>query len=347
MRILKVNTYAPDGPLYDEFGPEVVFDIHRQNAAGKPPSLESCRLADAVISCAASIPVGADPDQFERCRIVVREGVGYDNLDLAGWGRRGVPVCNVPDYGTTEVADHAIALMLGLTRGLALYPDVLRADPTQGWRYDVAPLVRRHRGLTFGIVGLGRIGLATARRAAGFDMRVLFYDPYLPNGVELATGYERTRDLDKLIGASDILSIHAPLTDETRGLIGDRTLSAAKASLIVINTARGPIIDIDALYRALRESRIAGAALDVLPVEPADAAHPLIAAWRKREAWLAGRLLLTPHAAFYSPSALEDMQRKAIEVVVAYIRHGELMNCVNRTYLNEQRPPRLLHGKQA
>jgi len=320
MRILKVNTYAPDGPLYDEFGPEVVFDIHRQNAAGKPPSLESCRLADAVISCAASIPVGADPDQFERCRIVVREGVGYD---------------------------HAIALMLGLTRGLALYPDVLRADPMQGWRYDVAPLVRRHRGLTFGIVGLGRIGLATARRAAGFDMRVLFYDPYLPNGVELATGYERTRDLDKLIGASDILSIHAPLTDETRGLIGDRTLGAAKASLIVINTARGPIIDIDALYRALRESRIAGAALDVLPVEPADAAHPLIAAWRKREAWLAGRLLLTPHAAFYSPSALEDMQRKAIEVVVAYIRHGELMNCVNRTYLNEQRPPRLLHGKQA
>jgi D-3-phosphoglycerate dehydrogenase/C-terminal binding protein len=347
MRILKVNTYAPDGPLYDEFGSDVVFDIHRQSAAGKPPSRESCRLADAVISCAASIPIGADLNEFERCRIVVREGVGYDNLDLAGWGRRGVPVCNVPDYGTTEVADHAVALMLGLTRGLVLYPDALRADPTLGWRYDVAPLVRRNRGLTFGIVGLGRIGLAAARRAAGLDMRVVFYDPYLPNGVELATGYERARDLDKLIAASDVLNIHAPLTDETRGLIGDRALGAAKSSLIVINTARGPIIDLDALYRALRENRIAGAGLDVLPVEPAEVAHPLIAAWREREAWLAGRLLLTPHAAFYSPSALEDMQRKAIEVVVAYIRHGELMNCVNRAHLDERRPPRALQGQRA
>jgi D-3-phosphoglycerate dehydrogenase/C-terminal binding protein len=347
MRILKVNTYAPDGPLYDAFGPDVVFDIHRQNAEGEPPSLESCRLADAVINCAAGIPIGAEPDEFERCRIVVREGVGYDNLDLAGWGRRGVPVCNVPDYGTTEVADHAIALMLGLTRGLAAYPDAIRADPAKGWTYETAPLVRRHRGLTFGVVGLGRIGLAAARRAAGFDMRVIFFDPYLPNGVELATGYERARDLGTLIGASDILSIHAPLTDETRGLIGDRALSAAKPNLVVVNTARGPIIDLDALYRALRDKRIAGAALDVLPVEPADAAHPLIAAWRNSEAWLAGRFVLTPHAAFYSPSALEDMQRKAIEVVVGYIRHGELMNCVNRAWLEEPRPPRLLQGKQA
>jgi D-3-phosphoglycerate dehydrogenase/C-terminal binding protein len=217
----------------------------------------------------------------------------------------------------------------------------------KGWTYETAPLVRRHRGLTFGIIGLGRIGLATARRAAGFDMRVLFYDPYLPNGIELATGYERARDLDKLIGASDILSIHAPLTDETRNLIGDRTLTAAKPNLVIVNTARGPIIDLDALTRALREGRIAGAGLDVLPVEPADAAHPLVAAWRNREAWLAGRLVLTPHAAFYSPSALEDMQRKAIEVVVAYIRHGELMNCVNGAWLEELRPPRLLQGKQA
>jgi len=346
MRILKVNTYAPDGPLYDEFGPDVVFDIHRQGS-GKPPSLESCRLADALISGAASIPIGAEPPAFERCRIVVREGVGYDNLDVAGFGRRGVPVCNVPDYGTTEVADHAIALMLGLTRGLAAYPDQVRADPVKGWTYETAPLVRRHRGLTFGIVGLGRIGLAAARRAAAFDMRVVFYDPYLPNGVELATGYERARELDKLIGASDILSIHAPLTAETRGLIGERALAAAKPNLIVINTARGPIVDLNALHRALRENRIAGAGLDVLPIEPADAAHPLIAAWRSREAWLAGRLVLTPHAAFYSPSALEDMQRKAIEVVVAYIRHGELMNCVNRDWLEEPRSPRVVQGKQA
>jgi len=331
MRILKLNTYAPDSGLYQMFGPDVQFDIHRSG----PPSPESCRLADAVINCAATIPIGADIDAFERCRIVVREGVGYDNLDLKGWGKRGVPVCNVPDYGTTEVADHAIALMLSLTRGTASYPDGLRADLAKGWSYAKAPLVRRHRGITFGIIGLGRIGLATARRAAAFDTRVVFYDPYLPNGVDLSTGFERVRSLDELVRMADVLSIHAPLTDETRGLVGAKLLAAARPGLIVINTARGPIIDLDGLYEVLRAGKIAGAGLDVLPDEPADPKHPLIAAWQAREPWLEGRLVLTPHSAFYSPSALEDMQRKAIEVIVAYLRDGELMNCVNGKYLAE------------
>ncbi|PZO76674.1 MAG: C-terminal binding protein [Mesorhizobium amorphae] len=335
MRILKVNTYAPDTELYEAFGKDVKFDIHRAGPKGaEPPSLERCRAADAVINCAASLTLGMPEDAFENTRIVVREGVGFDTLDIAAWAKRGVPVCNVPDYGTTEVADHAMGLLLALARGTTSYQEAVR-DHENRWGHSEAPLVRRLRGQTLAILGLGRIGLATARRAAAFDMKVIFHDPYLPNGAELAAGFERVRSLDEAMRRADILSIHTPLNDETRGMVGEQALSLAKPELIVINTARGPIIDLDALAGALKAERIAGAGLDVLPKEPADAGHPLIRAFRKREPWLDGRLMLSPHAAFYSPSALEDMQRKAIEVIVAFLRDGTLMNCVNKELLAE------------
>ena len=338
MRILKVNTFAFDGPLHDAFGPDVSFDVHRSGPEGaEPPSLDRCRLADAVINCAATLPLGVQPEQFERCRIVVREGVGYDNLDLSGWGARGVPVCNVPDYGTTEVADHALALTLALARGTSFYGEAVRDNAATGWNFAAAPLIQRLRGATFAVLGLGRIGLATARRAAGFDMKVIFYDPYLPNGAELAVGYERVRSLEEAVSRADVLSVHTPLTDETRGMVGAAALATAKPNLIVVNTARGPIVDLDALFEALRTGRIGGAGLDVLPVEPADPGNALIRAWRAREPWTEGRLVLTPHAAFYSPSALVDLQRKSVEVAVAYLRDGILMNCVNRELLAAKR----------
>ena len=334
MRILKVNTYAPDTALYQAFGSDVTFDIHRSGAeASEPPSLERCRMADAVINCAASIPLGVPAEAFERCKIVVREGVGYDTINLAEWNARNVPVCNVPDYGTTEVADHAIALLLTLARGTASYQEAIR-DRADGWSYASAPRVRRLRGQTFAVLGLGRIGLAAARRAAAFDMKVIFYDPYLPNGAELAVGYERVRSLDEVMARADILSIHTPLNEETKGMIGGTSLARAKPDLIVINTARGPVVDLDALTEALRKGRIAGAGLDVLPTEPADGDHALIRAYRNREEWTDGKLVLSPHAAFYSPSALEDMQRKAIEVIVSYLREGILMNCVNHDVID-------------
>jgi D-3-phosphoglycerate dehydrogenase/C-terminal binding protein len=339
MRILKVNTYArevfaPDAPLYRAFGPEVTFDVH---SVGPVPA-EAARAADAVINCAASLPIGAPIAAFPRARIVVREGVGYDTLDLEGWGAVGVPVCNVPDYGTTEVADHALALTLALARGTGSYGEALAADPAGGWSYAAAPLVRRLRGATFAVLGLGRIGLATARRAAAFDMQVIFYDPYLSNGAELAVGFERVRSLDAVMARADVLSVHTPLTEETRGLVGAKLLGMAKPGLIVVNTARGPIVDLDALADALRAGRIGGAGLDVLPREPADPAHPLIAAWIAGEPWARQRLVLTPHAAFYSPASLEDMQRKSIEVCVGYLRDGVLMNCVNQRFLAAERP---------
>ena len=163
------------------------------------------------------------------------------------------------------------------------------------WTYKTAPLVRRLRGATFAVLGLGRIGLATARRAAAFDMKVIFHDPYLSNGTELAVGYERVRSLEEFMARADILSVHTPLTEETRGLVGARTLAHAKPELIVINTARGPIVDLDALADALREGRIAGAGLDVLPQEPADVEPPA-------DRRVAGRRAVGPPAAGRHPA---------------------------------------------
>ena len=287
------------------------------------------RAADGVVTYRGTAQVTAAMGMLDRCRVVVRGGVGYDGLDLAELGRRGIAVCTVPDYGTTEVADHALGLMLTLRRGIGVYHDRLREDAAAGWRWAGPPCIDRLRGRSFGVVGLGRIGLAAARRAAAFDMRVRFFDPYLPDGADLATGYERVRSLEALFESSDAVTIHTPLTDETRGMVDAALLRRLPEGAVLINTARGPIVDLDALHEGLRAGRPAGAALDVLPAEPPRAPHPLLAAYMAREPWLDGRLILTPHAAFYSPPGLEDLRRKAIGTAAAHLRDGRLRNCVN------------------
>jgi D-3-phosphoglycerate dehydrogenase/C-terminal binding protein len=164
-------------------------------------------------------------------------------------------------------------------------------------------------------------------------MPVLFYDPYVPDGQELALGFERTRSLNDLLKRADVVSLHAPLTDETRRMINAATLARMRRNAILINTARGGIVDIDALHDALKGGQIAGAALDVLPQEPPDPAHPLIRAYGANEPWLAGRFLLSPHAAFYSAAGMADLRRKPVQTVVAYLTEGSLRNCVNAALL--------------
>ncbi|MDE1991888.1 MAG: C-terminal binding protein [Rhizobiaceae bacterium] len=337
MKIFCANWQAADdAALEKDRYPDIEFILQR-TAAGSLVPVEAAALAeaDAVINYSAVQHVGANPADFAKARIAVRAGVGFDNLDIVGWGAKGVPVCNVPDYGTTEVADHAIGLMLALTRGTSTYAPKLIEGGASAWHFGLAPLMRRHRGAHFGVIGLGRIGLAAARRASAFDMKVTFYDPLLESGVDLSTGYERVHSLEELMASSDIVSVHAPLSADTRGLLGDKAFAAAKPGLIVINTARGPIIDLDALERAMRSGNVAGAGIDVLPNEPQDMDHPLFAAWRKREAWIAERLIVTPHAAFYSPAAMEDLRLKSVEVVYRLLTEGHLTNCVNRQYLVE------------
>jgi D-3-phosphoglycerate dehydrogenase/C-terminal binding protein len=319
-RLLLVNYLHADEAFERKVAAEngAHIDIIR-SVGGKSSEIpaELAAKAEGLISYSAVQKIGLPLDAFPNVRCVLRSGVGYDTIDGVAWGARGVPVFNVPDYGTSEVADH----------------DAMRRDPRKNWTYTVAPTVRRLRTSTFGVVGLGRIGLAAARRAQGFGMDVVFYDPYQPSGFELATGLKRARSLEDLLKVADVVSVHTPLSDETTGLLGAKAFAVAKPGLIVINTARGPIVDLDALYDALRSGQVAAAGLDVLPKEPADPEHKLIRAFVDREEWLEGRFTLSPHAAFYSPAANDDLRRKTIETLLEYLETGSIANCVNREYL--------------
>lgn len=284
--------------------------------------------------------VGTQPppecmEKLEKCRIFVKPAVGFDDVDLPAWSSRGIAVCNVPDYGTREVADHAIALMMTLTKSIAFHDESLRADPRGNWRPNMNPYGRRMAACTFGVLGLGRIGTAAARRARAFDMRVTFYDPYQPNGVELALGIDRADSLEQLMAESDILSVHTPLNDETRNLVGAEALSHAKQNMIVINTARGPIVDVDALHDAMKSGRVLAAGLDVLPEEPANLDRPLIEAWAANEEWIKHRLVVTPHSAYFTPESVRDIRAFAARTAARFLRDGRLENCVNRAEIAE------------
>jgi D-3-phosphoglycerate dehydrogenase/C-terminal binding protein len=163
-------------------------------------------------------------------------------------------------------------------------------------------------------------------------MAVQFYDPYLPDGADLATGWKRLGSIEELFAGSDAVSMHSPLNDETRRIVNASVLDCMKPGAILVNTSRGGVVDIDAVYEALKSGRLAGAALDVLPTEPPPD-HPLLTAYAAREDWIDGRLILTPHAAFYSPPGLEDLRRKAVSTVAAHLRDGSLRNCQNSALL--------------
>jgi len=316
-------------------GSGTVFINPRQKSfdAIEPKAWES---ADAVVT--SRIPIDRKAlAHLKRARIVVRNGVGFDVVDLEALGEAGIPVCNVPDYGTTEVADMAIAMMMTFARGTAALDAALRADLKSGWTHVHNVTAKRLRGAGFGVVGLGRIGTAAALRARAFGMDVAFYDPLLPEGTELGLGFGRARTLHELLGRSDVVSVHTPLTKETRGLINAAAVEAMKPGSYLINTSRGPVCDTAALLAGLKSGKLAAVGLDVLPAEPATPADPLVAAWQANEPWIRGRVLLCPHAAFFSPASLLDLRRKAIETAFFYLRDGKLVNCVNAEFLKRRR----------
>jgi phosphoglycerate dehydrogenase-like enzyme len=254
--------------------------------------------------------------RLRACRAIIRNGVGYDGVDCEAARECGVPVCNVPDYGTEEVADHAIALALSLARQII----PLDQEAKQlGWKIRVESKLRRLRELTFGIVGLGRIGTATALRARALGFKVCFYDPYVPNGVDKAVGVVRLRQMEQLLRVADILSLHCPLNPETRHLITERELRMMRAGAFIVNTARGAIIEKNALLNALREGRLAGAGLDVVEDEPLktpeEAATP--------------NLIVTCHAAFCSVESKCEMRSTSARIAHAAVLNLPLENIVN------------------
>jgi D-3-phosphoglycerate dehydrogenase len=259
-----------------------------------------------------------------RCKAIIRCGVGYDNVDLQAAGKRGIVVCNVPDYGTEEVADHALMMMMAIARRLLPCDQAIRAGTWDLTGVFGAP---RLRGKTLGVIGCGRIGTAMTQRVKALGMRVVFYDPYLPDGIDKALGIERTYHLEDLLRQSAFVSLHCPLTSETRHILNARTLALLPKGAYVINTARGGCIDLVALRGALASGQVAYAALDVVDPEPlADEAlrgHP--------------RVILTPHVAFYSVEAFAEMRSKGAWEARRVLEGEPVRNPVNRAYLQGPR----------
>jgi lactate dehydrogenase-like 2-hydroxyacid dehydrogenase len=332
-RILVIDPQGEDQDIEWAVAGEDAELVFRRSTGGRLPDPADYASADAVLNCRSMHLLGADTIAlFERCRVIVQGGVGFAHIDLAAAAARGIPVLTTPDYGTTEVADHAVALALGLLRGLQGYDRRLRRG-NEAWDARQMKQVRRLGTLRLGILGLGRIGTAAALRFQAFGMKVGFHDPHLPVGHQLAFGWERFDTAEALLARSDVLSIHAPLDASTQGLLDARRLALLPPGAVVVNTARGGIIDLDALHGALRTGHLAGAGLDVFVTEPLDRAHPLIAAWAAGESWLDDRLVLTPHAAFYSTASIRDIRRLSMQYMMDFWRTGARPTCVNAALL--------------
>lgn len=260
---------------------------------------EACASADGVLNTYTPMPA-ATLDALTRCRAIARFGIGLDTIDLERAVERGIVVTNVPDYCTGEVATHTMALLLAVHRRVAQLDRDVRDG---GWDPFAAGPMPRLEGATLGLIGAGRIPRAVATRAAAFGLRLAAHDPYVP-GEAWPTGIERVTDLLELAAGSDFLSVHAPAVPETFHLVGDEVLRAMPAHAVLVNTARGALVDTAALVHALSEGWIAGAGIDVVEQEPLPADHEL----RRLPT-----VVVTPHAAFYSEASLEELQRKAAE----------------------------------
>lgn len=256
--------------------------------------------ADGILTRHA--PLGAETvGRLERCRIIARYGTGHDNVDVEAAERRGIAVTIVPGYSTDEVADHAFALLLALVRRLDVATDSVRAG---GWTPHPLPPVHRLRGRTLGLLGCGRIGAAMAVRATGFGLDVVAYDPFAP---ALPDGVARAADVDELCERSDILSLHAPLTPDTHHVVGASRLARLPRGAILLNVARGGLLDLDAALRAIESGRLHGLAVDVTEVEPPPAGHRV----RRTPG-----VICTPHLGYYSTTSVEEAKRRSAEEVV-------------------------------
>lgn len=267
-------------------------------------------------------------ERLRHCRLIVRCGVGIDNVDYRFARERGIAVANIPDYGSEEVADTALGLMLALTRGIAQLNSRLRAGIGPWYYTQVVPL-RRLRGQVFGVVGLGRIGSAAAVRAKAIGMNVVFYDPFKADGWDKALGVRRVESLGELLELSRVLSLHCPLTDETRSMIDAAALERMPMGSFLINTARGAIVDTAAIPDAIASGRLAGAGIDVLPVEPPAADDPLARAWLDPSHPAHHRVLINPHSAFYSEEGLLEMRTKGAEACRRALLGILMRNVVN------------------
>ncbi len=283
-------------------------ELRLANSASADDILAVARDADAILVTYAKLP-GDLLRQLRRCKAIGRFGLGVDNIDIAAAAELGITVTYVPDYCIQEVSDHAMALLLALARKVSQSNALVQTG-----RWDMPAVVPIHRlaGRVLGLVSFGNIPRALAPKAKAFGLRVVAHDPYVPQHALAAAGVE-SMSFDRLLEISDFVSIHAPLLPATRGLFNAEVFRKMKQGACLINTARGPLVDEDALLAALDSGRLAGAALDVVAVEPLPKGSRLI-----------GRdnVVLTPHTGFYSVEALNELQTKCA-ADVARVLSGE------------------------
>ncbi|MDE0331490.1 MAG: C-terminal binding protein [Nitrospinae bacterium] len=314
---------AKDGPLIavagTRFGPPTIEEeilsplgprLRLGMGADSDSLLELCAEAEGVI-------IGAIPKftaeviaQLKHCKIFARGGVGVDNIDLDAARERGIQVTSVPDYCVDEVSDHAMALILYYARKIE---GGIAEVKTGGWGIAALRPIAPLRGATLGVVGIGRIGAALAGKARAFGMRLIAHDPFAADSAFEKLGAENAA-LSRIWEESDYISLHAPLTPETRGMVNAEALERMKTDAVLINVARGELVNEKALAAALKRNAIRGAGLDVLEQEPPRPNHPLLALPNCR---------VTPHSAWYSTAALEDMRRKAAADVLRVLQGEE------------------------
>jgi len=268
-------------------------------------------------------------DSLPNLKGIIRYGVGFDNVDIAYAASKGIPVCNNPDYGTEEVADTAIAMIMNINRGITEYDTVSRYLSDGTWQENVNESIKRTSETKLGIVGVGRIGGSVANRAKALRFPVHFFDPYVLSGVDKLFGATRHESLKSLLETCDIITIHTPLNDETEGMINTDFLNSMKRGASLVNVSRGGILnDINDLYEPLKRNEIRCVGLDVIPEEPPKPGR-MIDAWRNKERWLDGRLIINPHTAYYSQSAYDELRNNAAKMAKRVLDGEAMINQVN------------------
>jgi D-3-phosphoglycerate dehydrogenase len=271
-------------------------ELRMAKSASADDILAVAREADAILVTYAKLP-GDLLRQLERCKVIGRFGLGVDNIDLPAAKEMGITVTYVPDYCLQEVSDHAMALLLALARKIPLSNTLVQAGR---WEMPAVVPIYRLEGRVLGLIGFGNIPRKLVPKAKAFGLRVIVHDPFVAPDVVTSLGAESV-GFDELLQQSDFISVHAPLTPQTRGLLNAEAFGKMKKGVAIVNTARGPLIDEQALLQALDSGQVGAAALDVLPVEPPPKDFPLL-----------GRdnVILSPHTGFYSVDALNELQTK-------------------------------------
>lgn len=268
--------------------------------------------------------------KFQNCKIIVRYGVGFDSVDIEQASIQNIKVFNIPDYGVDEVADHALGLILNLSRFINGNDELMKESFKKLypiWRYDLNKKQKRLKELKLGIIGLGRIGTALGLRAKSIFNDIMFYDPYIEDGYDKSLNFKRVEKLNEIFQNSDIVSVHVPSSKKNKFFLKDENFKKIKKSIIFINTSRGDLVKDSTLLKFYSNGKISGLGLDVFEQEPLKVNSKLSKIWLNRKNM--GKVIFTPHVAFYSQEALYEIRFKGVNTLRKFFQKKIHKNCVN------------------